>query len=781
MIASLLVLALLTDVHVHGVVRDSALRVPLHGATVRVVGTQRGALTDAMGTFHLHDVHPDSGKVTLTVQHVGYATQRVVVHTDTLRDVRIEVLLVGGKQLREVVVQGTRISESALPTQAVQIVTAAEIDEHRGQTFADALQQVPGVTVVQTGPSISKPMIHGMTGTRLVLRNNGVAQEGQQWGAEHAPEIDPFTPARVAVVKGPAGVMYGPNAMGGVIDVVPRPLLHNDGMSGEATVNLFSNNLQGAAGGFVETGGLFNNTVAARINVAGRRAGDAITGKGDAPPSPYRLTNTSFAEWTLGGTLDVGTPDLGVTITSSYFATTLGILKSSHVGNMADLRAAINRGYPDPTYPFSYAIGNPKQEIAHAMLSVAARAPIGEVGLLRLTYGWQQNDRSEFDAHNTRFTPTDSTRLLQSALARPAMNLLLTTYSLDGAWDHAAASNIRGTIGVSTQRQVNDRSGTVYLVPDYTAYGVGGFVYESAAWETATISAGFRYDYRWLDVSVQQRNSLQRAEQFKTFHGISASVGGMWNAAEELTLSTNIATAWRPPQVNELYANDVHHGSAVFEIGDSTLHEERMYGFDATVRYAPQGLIIEATAYTNVFNGYILALPDAGNPTITFRGVFPTFRITQVPAIISGADLSVTATITELLNVYGTAALVRGFDTRNGLPLFMMPADRMRLGVHLHADDVAWIHDAYVDASVLGVRRQTNAAPADDYAPPPPGYALVDLTVGGMIDGGQSTQMRVSFSILNVFNAGYRDYLSRYRYFADDPGRNLVLRFTTTF
>jgi len=786
----ILAFSMLLDTHVHGVVRDSASRQPLQGATVHVKGSALGALTDRTGTFHLHDVEGDS--ITIEVSYVGYVRERLRVGVSASNDIRLEVLLAPSPvQRREIVVLDSKTQSSGLPTQRVDVLTSAEIDEHRGQTFADVLTRVPGVTVMQTGPGISKPMIHGMMGSRLVLRNNGIVQEGQQWGSEHAPEIDPFTPSRIAVVKGPASVMYGPNAMGGVIDVVPRPLPETDGVHGEGSVNLFSNNWQGAAGAFIESKSIGDLPIGVRAQGALRKAGDATA------PNHY-LTNTGFEEWSAGVTLDAGDNDMGLTAVGSLFNTMLGIYKGSHLGNAADLANAIARGQPAKTYPFSYTIRNPRQEISHTMLSLQGRLRISPEALLRLTYGWQQNSRSEYDAHNSRIIgrdvdsslagtdsvlarEQDSIARRTTALKTPAMNLFLTTYSLDAAVDHELGSTLHGTAGISAQRQANNRSGTVYLVPDYVSWGLGGFAFESATLDKFTVTAGLRYDVRWLAVSLQKRGSNVRTDQFKTFASFTASIGGLWIPTEEWSVNMNVATAWRPPQVNELYSNDVHHGTAIYESGDNNLSAERSAGLDATVRYAILGIEIEASLYTNVFTGYILALPDPDNPTITVRGTFPTYRYTQLPAIISGADLSATFAVSRQLNLYGTGSIVRGTDTQNNQPLFLMPSDRLRIGAHVHVNDVIFFHDAFVDVSAFGVRKQTHYTPMQDYAPPPPGYLVTDISVGGMIDVCDAIHSRLTISFANIFDTAYRDYLSRYRYFTDDPGRNLIVRFTTTF
>jgi iron complex outermembrane receptor protein len=774
-VITLFALAVLLDVHVHGVVRDTLTREPLHAATIRIVGTTRGAVSDRDGVFHIHDVAADS--VLLQISHVGYATKRTMLAVRGRDDVRIEVLLAPSQRRSdETVVIDSRTSHtsSALPTQHVTELSAAQIDEHRGQTFADVLTRVPGVTVVQTGPSISKPMIHGMMGQRIILRNNGVVQEGQQWGAEHAPEIDPFTPARIAVVKGPASVMYGPNAMGGVIDVLPRPLPRDSVLHGEASANLFSNSGQGAIGGFLEDRVEGDLGVAYRVQGAIRRAGDART-------PTYVLGNTGFSESSLGGTIGAGNDELGVTVMGSLYSTTLGVFAGSHLGNAEDLRRAIERGRPSTSPEFGYAITSPRQEISHTLLSVQGHAQLFDDAMLRVTYGWQQNNRSEFDAHNTRIIGPDSAARLQRALRTPAMNLLLTTYTLDTKLEHALADNVRGTAGISAQRQVNDRSGTVYLVPDYVAWGLGGFAYESLMLDDLTLSAGVRYDVRWLDVSLQRRNTTVREEQQRTFASVTASAGALYAISDEQSIGLNIARAWRPPQVNELYANDVHHGSALYEIGDSTLHEERSIGIDATYTLSMRSVEVEATVYANMFDGYILALPDPTRPTITVRGTFPTYRFTQVPALIAGGDVSLRVNVIDEFQAYATASVVRGTDTRAQQPLFLMPSDRARLGMHIHTDDVWELHDAFVDVSVLGVRRQDRYVVGQDYAPPPAGYALLDASLGGMIDLAPSMQMRVTLSCNNILNTQYRDYLNRYRYFADDPGRNIILRITTMF
>lgn len=768
----------LADIHIHGIVRDSVTRAPLIGATVRVAATTQGTVVGRGGVFHLHDVEGDTVRIVVTM--VGYASKTLMVTGGN--DRRIEVLLAPSTvTARAVVVEGE--SSAGTSAQHVEVLTQAHVDEHRGQTFADVLRSVPGITILQTGPSISKPMYHGMTGLRLVTLNAGVAQEGQQWGAEHAPEIDPFAPARIQVVAGPSAVMYGPNAIGGVISVEPRPLPVGGVVHGEVNINTFANNLQGALGAWVEMGNVLGSGFAVRMQGSTRRAGDAATPE-------YRLQNSGFRE--LNGAVDVGysTGDIDVVARASLFGTTLGIFSGSHVGNATNLERVIERGRPlDVSNDFSYDLGRPRQEIEHRLLSIQTTLNLHNAGTLKIIYGWQRNDRSEFDAHNTRIVgrgddpverARDSIARLERALATPAMQLLLDTYSADVRWKVHVSGDAWLTTGIAGQHQKNTRFGSVFLVPDYVANGLGGFAFVNTMFGDIAVSAGMRYDVRTLVADVRARFATESVRHERLFAAGTASIGAAWQVSEQWLVRANVGTGWRPPHVNELFSNDVHHGTAVFEYGDSTLRSERSVGFDGSMQYRGANVEVLVTGYVNAFDGYIMSLPDRNNPTVTIRGAFPTFRFTQTPATIAGADVRASWAASEALSIYAVASLVRGTDHGRAEPLFLMPADRVRLGTHIHFHDALGFHDPFFDVSILGVDRQWRFEPGLDYADPPPSYSLVDVSAGGIATIG-GTDVRLSASVTNVFDVRYRDYLSRFRYMALDVGRNITVRITVPF
>jgi len=375
----------------------------------------------------------------------------------------------------------------------------------------------------------------------------------------------------------------------------------------------------------------------------------------------------------------------------------------------------------------------------------------------------------------------DSIARLQASLNTPAMNLYLMTSTLDGTYEHELSDRIRGSAGFTSMWQYNEQSGKVNLIPDYRLWGLGAYLFESMTYNDLTLSGGVRYDVRDLKSAVVIRPNNNVELQTRRWENLTGSLGAMWQISDKITANMNLATAWRPPQVNELYSNDVHHGSAYYEVGDSTLLNERTLGGDASISYNETGIEVEVSGFFHAIDNYIMAVPDAANPTVTVRGTFPTFRFTQMNAQLAGGDINATIALGRQISVYGSTALVRGINVDRDEPLLFVPADRARIGLHLHAEDVWELHDSYVDLSLSGVRRQDRVVSGRDYAEPPAGYFRTDLSIGGILTFSDNVLGRLTLTCNNLFNVAYRDYLSQYRYFTDDPGRNIILRFTTSF
>lgn len=794
-----------------GIVRDNATNKPLSGARILLLETRRGALSGKDGSFVLQST---SDAQTLRVSLLGYETLENRIESSSQDTIALDIRLkLGAVRLGTARVETERLAAENMPTQNVTTVSGQELERSRGQTLGESLQNVAGITLLQTGASIAKPVIRGLHSQRVIVVNAGVQQEGQQWGAEHAPEIDPFAAQRIEVVRGAAGVEYGAGAIGGVIRVEPRHIPHGDWFGGEAQMALFSNNSQGALSLALEGGKIDLGEKNTLLNSLGNGFGWRVQGSarkaGDSRAPNYVIGNTGFQEINGSAAFGYTGEKLSIEAYYSLFTTELGIFRGSHIGNLNDVLRAIEAGRPLVDYDWTYSIRPPKQQISHDLWSVKAKFDAG-FGQFEMQYGWQQNNRAEFDSHNARIRGDSG--LLLASLERPAMTLQLTTYSLDAKFRHkpleiwqndTSSSVLTGIIGASGLAQWNVQGGRTFLIPSFQAESAGLYAIETLTTPDFTANLGLRYDAKQIAVRGSSSRSIPDTTQ--VFTGFSAAVGIFWYLSTpeyhslqtsstlktqtspiNTSLALNLGMAWRAPLVNEQFSLGVHHGTAQYEIGSSRLQPERSYSADLTLSHASETLRYELSAYANAIENFIYLRPDAQNPTVTIRGVFPTFFYTQTFALLTGADASIDAVLSkssfngELWRIGGAASLVRGTNITDAEPLIFMPADRVRAFVRFEAPLLFGIENTFVEAASLLVRTQDRFPQNVDYALPPAGYVLFDISLGSTVEA-LGVRFSWNIAVRNVLNTPFRDYLSRYRYFTDDAGRNVILRLSVPF
>ncbi len=740
---------------------DAAQGVPLVGAHVLLIDLAHGTATDANGAFRLPAIPP--GTYRLQVQHVGYAsfTRSIALAVGQAMTLTVELepapLDIGEVIIRAEVTAAERLNRSR---QSVSTLPPDVLDRTRGQTLGETLKQLPGVTTMQTGPSISKPVVRGLHSQRVVVLNNGVPQEGQQWGGEHAPEIDPFAPAQIEVVKGAAGVEYGVGAIGGVIRVEPRALPSTPGVGGYLALNGFSNSRQGAGSLLVEGAPSVASRWSGRVQGSVRKAGDAHT-------PDYVIGNSAYEEFS--GALAIGyrSAAMDAELHASRFSTALGIYRGSHVNTLSDLRRAIDQDRPLVEYAFSYGIDAPKQSITHDLLTLKARYRFPRGDRLELQYGIQRNHRQEFDAHRRGGDPLDEA----------AFDLALNTHTLDVKWRPAPHGNAFGVVGLSGMNQGNVNAETGYLIPNFRALTGGVFAHGTWLRDDWTWEAGTRFDTRWM--KAFPRTDGQFARRTHDYASLSGVIGGIWQMASSWSIAANLSTAWRPPSVNELYSYGVHHGTAQFEIGDVGLSSERTLGLDMTLRHITERMRMEVSAFANRMNGFIHAFPTQ-DTLVTIRGVFPAFQHQQADAMLRGVDGQVDVDVLPWLTLGATGSLVRGTNTEANIPLIGMPSDQLTLHSTISILEGGRLRASALRPELTLVRQQTRVPEGVDYAPPPDGYVLLGLRYDADVQVGR-TPLQVGLAINNLLNTRYRDYLSRWRYFIDEPGRTIVLRLRVPF
>ena len=741
-----------------GYVIDDHDRSPLSGSKIYLKNSDRETFADSSGRYVFSGLC--NGTYEFYCKHFGCDAVKeiVTINGNTEQNffpehhVEFESVDVIAKKLEDEISLGTRQ------------LSDKDRNEVKGLSLGDGLTKLNGVTKLSTGNNISKPVIHGLHSNRILILNNGVRQEGQQWGNEHAPEIDPFIADELAVVKGANGVRYGPDAIGGVILVNPKELKKTPGIDGEVNLVGLSNGRQGNVSATLN--GNFSKLTPLKWRIQG-----TLKRGGNVHSPDYFLKNTGSKEYNFSYALGYLKPKYGVDFFYSQFNTDIGIFSASHFGNLTDLQQAFESEVPLELDDFTYDIDRPRQHIEHELFRTKAYLVTGKKGKLSLTYARQYNKRLEYDKHAP----------LNDSLANlnlPALQFELTTHTGEMIWEHIRMNSFKGSVGITGIYQGNTYEGR-FFIPNFRKIGAGAFWIEN--WRSKTkrweVESGIRFD------NIYQRIFMWEGETIispaKNYMNVSGTLGAIYKMNERLVLRSNVGTAWRPPNVNELYSNGLHHGAASIEVGDSSLVTEKALNLSASAEYSGKKLTVVLDAYYKIINDFIYLKPTL-TPTLTIKGAFPTFVHDQVNAHLRGFDLTVNYSITPELKIISKASILRAYNQTMREHLVMMPADRFENSLEYNFKDSKSFTNTYVSISALSVLKQTRVPENSDYVAPPEGYTLLNLSAGMDILMKRNA-ISIGVSINNLLNTRYRDYMNRFRYFADEMGRNISVRATVPF
>ncbi len=735
-----------------GKIIDGHNAAPLAYANILIAPQQVGTISEENGDFELHELC--SGPIQVTISHLGCETLKLDLNlrADTTLVIELEHHI---ELLESITVVSRRTVGSA--TQSKSTLEGAKLDALKGNSLGETLKSIAGVSTLKTGPTISKPIIHGLHSSRILLLNNGIRQEGQEWGSDHAPEIDPFAASRLTVIKGAATVQYGLGAMSGVVLVEPAELPQENHLSGQIHLIGRSNGQMGIAAGALQGGfGKWKNF--------GWRLQGSIKRGGDLKAPDYVLSNTAMSERSYS--INVGSQHSALKWNAyySYFQTNLGILRSAHIGNLTDLEAALASEKPLYIEDFSYQVQNPKQAVRHHLAKLQASWKWGGIGQLKGTYGFQLNRRQEYDL---RRGDRDDI---------PAIDLDLTTQSAELVFEHLPwKKHLSGKIGVSFLYQQNRNvpgTGVRPLVPYYNSPTIGIFWMEKWISDHWQLEAGARYDYKAITAKRFDAQQNLQTNQLD-FNGYTFTVGGYYQPNEALTLSTNMGTTFRPPNISELFSDGLHHAVAAIEEGSLDLQTEKAWKWVNMLKWERERLQFEIDAYLHLINNYIFLQPDA-EPRLTIRGAFPVFTYQQTNARLWGIDFNGQLELVQHLLLRLKGNWVRAQDLEKGEPLIYIPADRIGGSLLYVIPGNGRLKDLQFSTGIEYTSRQNRVPEGVDYAPPPEGYALVSAEITGNLLLGKRT-LGIRLKAENLLNKAYRDYLDRLRYYADSPGRNIEI------
>lgn len=655
------------------------------------------------------------------------------------------------------------VTHQVFKMSSIAIIKPTELEKSyaAGKTLGDLVKQIPGVNTLNTGSNIAKPVIHGMHSNRVLILNNGVRQEGQQWGSEHAPEIDPFLATEVALVRGASAVRYGSDAIAGVILTAPKVLRYEPGLRGQVYTTAFTNGRQGSVSALLE-GSL------ARIKGFSWRTQGTFKQGGTLNTPRYYLKNTAMKEYNFSLAAKYEQKKWGAEVFYSQFNTDLGIFSGAHIGNLTDLYKAFEADKPLEEGNFTYALISPRQHIEHEFLKLSSWYVVNGKNKLNFQYGRQFNLRMEYDRHKSY---NDSI----AALNLPAFQLSLLTHSADLKWEHQWFKRITGEAGLSYVHQGNSYQGR-FFIPNFKKQSYGVYLLEVFRLDKYEIEAGIRADRSNIEVYIYDKNVLNNYSH--SFQNISASIGASRKIGHHWVLRANIGNAWRPPSINELYSNGLHHGAAAIEIGDRTLKKEVAYNFQTGMTFKSRKINFQMDLYHNEFDGYINMKPSL-IPVLTIKGAFPVFNYEQVDARFSGADVFFSYKLNDKLLFSFKGMLVRAFNKTDKTFLTGIPADKVEPGI-TYSKSLKNNQKMSVNLSIPIVNTQKRVEANSDYVAPPKGYILVNAQISYAFNIKKQT-LEISLEANNLLNQSYRDYLNRFRYFADETGRNIGVKIKVPF
>ena len=712
---------------------------PLGYATVYAQNAERGIQADSAGNF----VFPGlcAGEETFTFTHVGCDGESLTLNLQ--RDTQITVYLH----------HHDNYTETVTVSAAANAGYSRELDERAPEQLSDALERITGVSSLRAGTSAAKPVYDGVFGNRLSLQNNGIAQSGQQWGNDHAPEIDPWVAAYVRVVEGVEALKYAGPTVAATVLIEPAPLREDEAAAGKVAYGYRTNGRGHNLNARVSNGG----RLAYRLSASGKFSGDQR-----APD--YFLANTGRREGNFAvQTAYFHNENWTTRAYYSNFNAEIGVLRGAHVGNLTDLRDAIRREEPFfTTNSFTYLLSSPKQTVSHHLAKLETEYRPNEDHRFTLRYGGQLNARKEFDVRRGELND------------RAALSLRQFNHLFEGAWHHELGPDRHLDANLQYEITYNDNqpgTGVLPLIPDYNANRQSGYVAYHREGEAFQYHAGLRFDRQFYEAITISRDLPRRIERFEhTFSSLGASFELRRKLSGRTSLRAGLTLRQRAPQINELYSSGLHQGVSGIEEGDSALKPEQSVKLTTGLLFAGDRLTLNAGLFAQPIKDYIFLEPQ-DSFRLTIRGAFPVFLYRAGDAVLYGANLRAFYAPHPKWELDGRLALVRGQNRTEGKPVVYMPSDNLRLGVS-HAPAKGW----KISADALFVARQTRLGEDQDFLRPPPGYALFDLSLSREIALPNNRSLHLRAAAQNILNTRYRDYLDRQRYFTDATGRNVEVR-----
>ncbi|WP_246269414.1 TonB-dependent receptor [Chitinophaga oryzae] len=768
-----------------GKVTDKVTHTVIPGATVYLPDLHVGAAADAQGNYTIKNL--PKGKYIVEVHSMGYAayTETVNVNGTTTRDFELTETLI---EKNEVVITGANLATSMKKTPTpISIIRRDVLDQSISTNIIDAIAKVPGVSQLSTGPAISKPFIRGLGYNRVVVVSDGTRQEGQQWGDEHGIEVDDYNVSKIEILKGPASLVYGSDALAGVVNIVPPAPLPQGKIKGNVEANYQTNN--GLMAYHADIAGN-NNGFSWGAYITQKQAHD-YKNKYDRYVFNSRFNNTNYGA-NIGINKQWGFSRLSFTSFNQH----LGLVEGERNEEGRFIKPINDNGNAEEVPVTdsdnkSYSMAVPKQQINHQKLVWDNSLYLHNGGRIGLTLGYQWNNRREF---GDPLHPDE-----------PELWLKLQTFNYAAKYYLPEMNGWQTTVGVNGMQQKNEISGEEFLIPAYNLFDIGAFAVTSKTFNRLTLSGGVRFDSRslrskslHLDADGKPATSGEaKFDAFnRNFSNVSGSVGLSYEASDRVVLKLNAARGFRAPNISELAANGVHEGTIKYEYGNQELKPEVSTQIDGGIEFNTQHVSLSANVFYNHINNFIFSrklVNAAGTDSIpaddNAEG-FAAFKYQQANANLYGGELmlDIHPHPIDWLHFENTLSYVRGTalnatDSTKNLP--NIPAARWLSELKGKFKKVGGpLRNAYV-----GVQMDMNFAQNDVFSAyqtetSTGSYTLLNAGLGSeFVNKHNRTLFSLHFAVNNIGDVAYQNHLSRLKYAPvnEVTGRNGVFNVGRNF
>lgn len=736
------------------------------------------------GSFIIRNIPNGPAKVLIT--YVGYKPIDTIIEVNGNLEINFKMKQ-KNEQLDEIVVKHkNNYFNHSVSEQKIKEKT---IEKFSSQSLGNLLKEVPGVSVLKSGNTVVKPVINGLHSSRVAIFNNNVKLEDQQWGMEHAPNFDVNAAGKITVLKGASALQYGGDAIGGIVIIEPFST-KKDTLFGKTIMTMESNGRGGTISSSLHKGNFCDWS----WNAQG-----SFKYYGDREAPDYTLSNTGNREANFSGDLKYIGKKFDFAAYYSLYSATIGILSASHIGNVNDLYNSINNQTPSVTDDFTYSIKNPKQKVQHHLAKLNYNYYFKDGQTLALQYAFQFNNRKEFDL---RTGVSDS---------KPALDLNLLTHTVNAdyklsvdAWDFKS-----GIMGLYQNNTANPNTGVRPLIPTYNKFDAGVYaVADNHLSEDFSIEVGIRYDFSTIEATKyylksrwEERDYSPQFDNFITgdfgtqwltkptftFHNFSASIGTQYSFGEGYDWYFNLSRAVRNPNPSEFFSDGLHHSSGMIELGDLRLVQEKSNKISTSLQKKWEKVKINLNPFLNYIEDYMF-LKAVGFET-TIRGAFPVWEYQQTNALLTGIDFNSEWQISEHWQHRLLLTYVNGRDKTNNDAIIDMPP--LTLNNRILFSKKEW-NNLTLELQSEMVFRQTqfpdnnfttNIIENGDFVPvevdistPPPAYQLLHFTSDFQFKVTNHSLATLGFSVFNILDTPYRDYLNRQRFYADELGRNFQIQ-----